>query len=322
MKFISESSVDVVIVTYGNRWKYLEIILDRLSSFKEINKIVLVDNGVTYPLKDKLEDYDNIVMLRFDNNEGSAIGFHEGIKASLKESGDFIWLLDDDNLPEREAINKLRDVQKLLNNPKAVLSSFRSDRREMKAKGGQNFTRNSFFEFHIIDKIQKKQNRKISSIHEGLLRCESVPYGGLLLDKQIMKNIALPNKEYFLYCDDIDFTYQLTKNGYEIYCVLESVIVDLESSWYRKEEVPMFQGIFKTEELKRGFFSIRNRVQFEKKYITDSKIIYYMNILIYMCFVFLKYMPKNINGLKRYLFVIDAIQKGRKGVLGKDIRFL
>lgn len=320
MELISKSSVDVVIVTYGERWGFLKPILAKLEGFDEINSIILVDNGVPYDLNVKLKEFNKIKTVHFQNNEGSATGFNAGINKALQGEGNFIWLLDDDNLPNDDALEKLKKMQVELNDEKVILSSFRNDRLELLNSGGQSFTRNSFFEFNILKKVFKKSKRysKKDTGYPNLLACEAVPYGGLFLNKTIMEQVDLPTKEYYLYCDDIDFTYRMTNQGYSIYCVTDSVIVDLESSWYRKEKVPMFQGIFRTNELTRGLYSIRNRVYFEKNYIADSIVAYYVNIFIYMCFVLIKYMPKNVNGLKRYIILWKAINKGRKGVLGKE----
>jgi GT2 family glycosyltransferase len=324
MKLISASSVDVVIVTYGNRWNYLKKVLDRLTEIEEVNKIIIINNGVKYPINKKTKNYRNVKLISLQNNEGSAVGFNIGIKRAMEENGHYIWLLDDDNLPNKDALKELRNAQKILKNNFIVLSSFRHDRIELLKNGGQSFINNSFFEFDIKTKLFGNKKLKAKSKNQNynkLLKCEAVPYGGLLLPKNIMKNAEFPNKAYFLYCDDIDFTYKLTLKGYKIYCVIDSVIVDLESSWFRKEKVPMFHGIFKTNDLTRGLYSIRNRVHFEKNYIADSKLIYLMNILIYMIYVFIKYMPKSKIGFKRYIIIWDAINKGWKGILGKDTKW-
>jgi len=319
MDFISEASIDLVIVTYGDRYHFLEPILDRVTQFNEINKVVLVNNGSNYPLDERVSKYNKIDVVTFEKNTGSAEGFHAGMKRALELEGDFIWLLDDDNQPEINAIDELRKAQILLKNEKAIVSSFRDDRLELLNRGGQSFNRNSFFEFDFFQKILKKQ---VNYGKKGnLLKCEAVPYGGLLINKNVIKSIGLPLIDYYLYCDDIDFTYRMTNQGYEIYCVTDSVIVDLESSWYRKENVPMFKGIFLTDEISRGLYSIRNRVYFEKKYIADSKYHYYFNIFVYMSFVLLKYMPKNIKGIKRYFRVLNAINRGKNGQLGKDSKW-
>jgi len=320
VNLISTSSVDVVIVTYGNRWDFLKRVLDRVSELGEVNKIILIDNGTSYSLGDNIKKFRNIILYSFERNEGSARGFYRGIELALHEDGQYVWLLDDDNLPNKNALYSLRAAQYHLKNEdkKFLLCSFRNDRKELIENKGQKFYKNSFFEFHIKKKLIKKIPERLNE--NNLIKCEAVPYGGLLLDKSLISEKDLPNQEYYLYCDDIDFTYRLTLKGYDIYCVTDSVIVDLESSWYRKEKVPMFKGIFKTNDLIRGLYSIRNRVYFEKKFIASSKLAYITNIFIYMAFVWLKYMPKTKKGFLKFYRICNAIAQGWRGKLGRDIQ--
>ncbi|MEK6461155.1 MULTISPECIES: glycosyltransferase [Heyndrickxia] len=320
MQLISTSSVDVVIVTYGNRWKFLEQVLDRVTKMNEVNKVILIDNGTSYTLGDRIKKFEKIKLHSLERNEGSAKGFYQGIELALQEDGQYIWLLDDDNLPNKNALFNLMIVQNHLKSEGKmfVLSSFRNDRKELIENKGQKFYKNSFFEFHIKKKLMKTMSNQLNE--NNLLKCEAVPYGGLLLDKDLISVKDLPNENYFLYCDDIDFTYRLTLKGYDIYCATDSIIVDLESSWYRKEKVPMFKGIFKTNDLKRGLYSIRNRVYFEKKFIASSKLAYITNIFIYMVFVWIKYMPKTRQGFLRFFRICKAIRQGWRGDLGKEIQ--
>ena len=59
---------------------------------------------------------------------------------------------------------------------------------------------------------------------------KSPPYGGLFFHRSIIDIIGLPDTNYFLYGDDFDFSYRITKKGGKIFLVTQSVIEDLEKS--------------------------------------------------------------------------------------------
>jgi GT2 family glycosyltransferase len=323
---ITSNSIDVVTVTYGNRWEYLREVIKRVLSFNEVNSITVIDNSSSYDVEGKVKgEFGDSEVKVFTStiNLGSAGGFKWGIEEALNENGKLIWLLDDDNLPKKHSLQALRNAQKNINTTKEyVLCSFREDWTEMLSKGGNKFHSNSFFEFSIINKLFKKFSvNKIINNENSFLKCEYAPYGGLLFPKTLLKEVGLPNENFYLYVDDTDFTYRMTKKGYGIFCIIDSKITDLESSWFRVKKEPMFLSIFNALDPYRGLINIRNRTYFEvENNSSDSMYIYYLNMFIYLIYVFIFYMPKNSNGLKRYFSILKAIKQGFKGTLGNEIQ--
>ena len=106
----SKKTISLVLVTYSKRWFLLEKVLNRILEEKQISEIVLVDNASED--KDKIDSFidlnkDSLIkLIRFDKNFGSAKGFSVGIQEGRKSNCDYLLLLDDDNLPEEDFINK------------------------------------------------------------------------------------------------------------------------------------------------------------------------------------------------------------------------
>ncbi|OOE14450.1 glycosyltransferase family 2 protein [Fictibacillus arsenicus] len=153
-----------------------------------------------------------------------------------------------------------------------------------------------------------------------ILSCDYVPYGGLIFPKAVLQEVGYPNEMFFLYVDDFEFTYRLTRKGYKIKCVTDSIIEDLERSWFRVEKEPLFKSFFKTDDSYRGLMHIRNRVYFENENNNSNVFIYNLNLIVYLTFVLLKYMPKNATGIKKYKSILKAINLGKKGKLGNEIK--
>mgnify|MGYP001173883198 CR=1 FL=1 len=324
---ITPNSVDVVTVTYGERWNYLKKVIKQVERFDEVNSIIVVDNASTYSVRERINKElgtlkKNIIVIRSEFNLGSAGGYKKGIQKALEEQGTLIWLLDDDNFPNDNAMRSFILAQEELPSSEDIIfCSFRDDREELIKNKGQKLYKNTFFEFSLYKKIGeyfKKYNQQSES--DKILHCDYVPYGGLLFPKKVIAEVGLPYEAFYLYVDDIDFTYRMTKKGYKIYCIVESVIQDLEKSWFRKEKEPMFLSFFKADNTYRGLMHIRNRVYFEVNNNKTNSFIYYTNMLVYLIYVFIKYMPKNREGFKRYFSILKAIRLGRKGILGNEIK--
>ena len=326
--FINENSINVVTVTYGDRWGHLKQIIERLHLFPEVNSIIIIDNASSYSVQDKVKEEFNhsqkVTVITSSTNLGSSGGFKRGIEEALEKDGELIWLLDDDNLPNENAIKGFTNAQKALgDSEKYILCSYREDWKELRRNGGQKLKENTFFQFDLISKMPGKNKAKKqvpSSSSKNLLKCDYAPYGGLLFPKSILKDVGLPNDDYYLYVDDTDFTYRMTKLGYEIFCVVDSTITDLESSWFRNKKEPMFFSFFRANSTYRGLMNIRNRVYFETTNNKTNSFMYFLNMWVYLVHVFLFYMPKNKGGLQRYFSILKAIKLGKKGILGNEIR--
>ena len=104
--------------------------------------------------------------------------------------------------------------------------------------------------------------------------------------KSILDEIGYPNEDYFLYSDDHDWSYRITKSNKKIYLVLNSVIDDIDSSWNLINKTNnTFIKIKKAPSL-RVYYSVRNRMMFEKNNLIDNKLIYNLNKLAFTCLLF------------------------------------
>ena len=126
--------VCAVIVSYGDRAVFFTEVIERLAHQNLIKHIVLVNNDIKGQSVDKLEELRSnkkIIVIDQGHNSGSAKGFKDGINKALKLNVDFIWLLDDDNLPQENALSVLDNIWRDLSasgKENFALLSYRPDR--------------------------------------------------------------------------------------------------------------------------------------------------------------------------------------------------
>jgi hypothetical protein len=90
----------------------------------------------------------------------------------------------------------------------------------------------------------------------------------LFIHKNLIDNIGFPNEKFYLYGDDTEWTYRITKGGGKIYLILESIIVDLEPFWG-------INGNFLIDKIqkdkRRFYYACRNAAFFEINNLVDKK---------------------------------------------------
>ena len=120
--------VTAVTIMYGDRWKFLFQVLESVMRDPYITTFVIVDNGSKneMEIKEGVEKYgERVVVLRQEKNLGSAGGFAKGLEYARTTDSDFVFILDDDSVPEDGTVEKFMELRKLFPTPKIVLCSNR-----------------------------------------------------------------------------------------------------------------------------------------------------------------------------------------------------
>lgn len=314
-----KNKVVVVTVTYGNRFNILEQVVNTVSIFPEVVNIVIVDNGSPAENHDKLKDLsDNnkkIVLVRNDENMGSAKGFKMGIETALEiNEGEYIWLLDDDNFPDQKALDILVSEANTISNSeidKTCLLSVRKDRRpyinsiQCQDPRLSLSSYNSYMGFNLFSKFHRLYKcsvgkKKGSDYKKGVVLV--APYGGMFFHKSLISLIGLPDERYYLYFDDHDFSYRITLLDGKIIALLDSTINDISGNWIGNVKRSGFVARLFNKNKFRFYYSTRNQIYFEKKFLIQNPFLYIINLLVYnILFVCLSVLVLNFKNLKVYI---------------------
>lgn len=291
IRAIQDMNVYAVTVTYGNRSGFVASLAERLITCK-VHRLIIVDNGSPVGNQRKLkalaETYPSrIEIISLEENTGSAGGFKRGIMAAeAHRDCDFLWLLDDDNLPEVNALEKLLLTYQNLHES-CCLVSLRTSRilyrkifndRDVKRKFNPN---NSFINYSFLHLFRKKflYSKKKSN----LISIPYAPYGGMFFHKQLLQTIGYPLEEMYLYRDDHEYSHRIARAGLKIYLNRESIITDMEVSWHGQKKYrffPRFMTLINGDETKT-YFVIRNSVFFEREHFVTNRLEYAINRFIY-----------------------------------------
>jgi len=320
-----------VIVTYGDRFHLLSQVIDALLK-ERIDKIVIIDNGSPANTQTGIKKYSaNVILHRFEENKGTAIAFKTGIIKAIETNCKFIWLMDDDTVPATGSLDHLKDFwknfSKIEKEKKIAICSYRKDRSNfVKAFTNNNPdeilpAKNNFAGFHIknlFTKIHERintGNKKPFKPAPGAARISAASYGGLLFHKDLIEKIGLPDESYFLYVDDFDLTYRITKAGGEIWIVTNSVIHDLECSFYlpAKKNI-LYHSAFDSPKDSSSYYALRNTVYFSKKFLVNNKFVYALNRFLFLVFITIIGILRGKS--KRLKLIHSAIKDGEKGRLG------
>lgn len=294
-----------VIVTYGNRLYTLEKVVDGCLK-NGVDKIIIVDNAS----ENIIPDYQRCEVIRLPENIGSAGGYKVGLEHAHKTDCDFVWLLDDDNVPQENALNDLKQYYELIMEgfTKKELVCLVSNRNNdffsylalLDGKGKLDAvigSQNAVLGLNLFDYKRTRENAKLWSNPPKYKPCISklpvAMYGGMFFHKSLLDKIGYPNEDLFLYCDDYEWSNRIIEVGGKIILIPTSIVVDVENEPQRK----------RSEDDYRVYYGTRNHVLFQRKFIS-SKFKFWVNYIAYL--ILLK--------LKRDTIKLNAVRAGYKGL--------
>jgi len=346
---ISINNIGVVIVTYGDRVHFLAKVLKGVFKQTEVHRIkcvVVCDNGAEKGTKILLKSLANhepkLRVVTLSQNTGSANGYAVAIKEAINCGCEWIWCLDDDNLPEPDALGQLIQTKNLVE-PNAALLSLREDRPSyVKRACGLSLSkafgpRYSFLGFSVLDLPQKIKPRLFRSIaptglplpkSEEPLKVPYAPYGGFFFKATQIAEIGFPDASFYVYGDDHEFTRRFVAKGYSIYLVPKSRIKDLEQPWHQNRmrsalwtsNLLLHEG--EEKYLEKLFYTIRNRVFLEMySFGWKRNPLYYCNMLSYLALLFIQAFILRLKGKqlpwRSFFLILKAVKDGRRGRLGQ-----
>lgn len=261
-----EKKVCLVIVTY-NRSDYLYKLLNSiLKQTYPIKTIVLVDNHSEDNTFEMLCDIgftnkrepDKIIKHCWKNiqsyycynsvNSGGSGGFALGIEIAKTVSCDYIWVMDDDVLPDSRCLEELCSN---LNESCYMCIPNRGDKNYNDfAIGKTNMTNPLLFRLNSC----KQHIINSKNITEKVVYVEDMAFEGPIFKRKLLDFIDGPDSSYFILYDDTDFAYRtskVTKIGF----VKDAIL--------HKQIIPNPQV---TPWTWKSYYAIRNSVYFDRKF--------------------------------------------------------
>jgi GT2 family glycosyltransferase len=202
------SKVFAVVLTY-NRSALLRQCLQAIAGQTHgCDRIIVIDNGSTDDTLEvlKAEGLERLTVLALPKNVGAAGGFNLGMHYAYREGADYIWLMDDDVIPEEGALLRLLDGYSTLH-ARDISAPFLISN----AQSPDGFPTNT-------PEIDSSVSAIAYSTWPLLLDQCMVPvtratFVSILLPRETIQRYGLPIADLFIWGEDVEFTLRITRNG-------------------------------------------------------------------------------------------------------------
>ena len=278
--------VSAVIVTFNNDVVLKELIGDLLSQTCLPDEIIVIDNASTDDTFQIISDnFPRVGYISLSENEGSAGGYYEGIKAAVENKSDLIWTLDDDVRVDKNSLEEL-----------------------IKGFEDLNYAGNVW----LVRSVGQSHPMHVPT------EFEFFTWRGSLIRSDVVNRVGLPAKEYFIYGEDLEYSLRMKKKEYKCYWVPSSRCVEIRDGKtddkFLGKSVKIYPHRFRLYYAFRNEFNIylmyRCSIRFLRTFLYALKVMLYFLI------------TKRLNGFGKIRAVMAGFIDDIRGKLGKNPRYL
>jgi rhamnopyranosyl-N-acetylglucosaminyl-diphospho-decaprenol beta-1,3/1,4-galactofuranosyltransferase len=235
-----EPRVTAVVVTYNRR----ELLLEALAAVHEQSRpadaVIVVDNasadGTATAVRSQ---FPGVQLAELARNWGGAGGFAYGIWMALAGDADLLWLMDDDTVPEPDALDALLAARDAYPGRQPALVASRVVWTDGRA--------------HPMNTPRVKpfvsNGERAAAAAAGGTPIRSASFVSILVDAAQCRRRGLPQADYFLWNDDFEFTTRLLRGNAGLLCPA-SVAVHKTATF----------GATNVDPGQRFFYEVRNKV--------------------------------------------------------------
>ena len=211
--------INCVVVTY-NRLELLKECLQAIEKQTyEIHKIVIINNSSTdgtFEFLNSLSGSDKYLIVHTEENVGGAGGFNLGLKHSVLAGCDYTWLMDDDTIPEPTALQELVNSASISN-----VGTIGFVCSQVNWIDGTQ---------HVMNRVSVCQDKNGNPIRveengNSACKCKLCSFVSVMVNTEAVMELGLPIKEFFIWCDDLEYTIRIYKAGYTCLFADKSIVL-------------------------------------------------------------------------------------------------
>lgn len=241
------NKIVAIVVTYNRKKLLLENLNSLLSQSYKNFDVFIVDNASTDGTAQAIQEYLNSKVQYFNTgkNIGGAGGFAFGMNLAIVKGYDYCWLMDDDTITTINTLNSIVNKAIAINWEFSFLASV------VKWTDGAACLMN-------VQEINYKTMQNMIAFDAKLLPVNYSSFVSCFINVNIAKEIGLPIKEMFIYCDDLEYTTRLNK--------VQQGYLDMDSTVIHKMLSNETTDLIKCtpDKIFRYYYEYRNHLYFVK----------------------------------------------------------
>jgi len=262
--------IAAIVATY-NRKALLKLCLDSLlAQSRPLDAIYVMDNASDDGTANLVKtEYKNIVYLRNNENMGCSWANHELIKKAYEDGHEWIWIADDDAFFEANALENIVKFIGLAKNISALAClKMGTDKQILINHAG-------FYDLRRMEQIPIPS----AEYKKEIIEVDYSSYVGTLISRRAVSLVGYPNKAFFMYGCDVEYSLRLKQVG--------KILVVANSRVYHPTGLSQPYYRWDIRDFWKEYYHVRNLIYITKLY--DKSVLFkYLILPVMLVYRFMK----------------------------------
>jgi GT2 family glycosyltransferase/2-polyprenyl-3-methyl-5-hydroxy-6-metoxy-1,4-benzoquinol methylase len=226
------TTVAAAIITY-NRGNVLRQSLSALlNQTRPLDEIIVIDNASSDGTPEIVaEEFPSVRLVRMQENTGAAGGFAAGIREAVERGYEWVWVFNDDDIPESHALETMLDAVGGLPDRTGIVGCAR---------------RSSDGNCHALGARWEHRHIPVERIDTSgpPLPLDIVTLSGTLVSAEAVRDSGLPRDNYFMMIEDLEYCLRVRRSGWQVYVVPQPLTTSLNMG--SEGSSPPWRGYYQT----------------------------------------------------------------------------
>ena len=212
-----------IVVTYNRKKKLVKALNSLLNQTFSPKHIILIDNCSTDGTEELLKQeglLSNKIIAyhKMQKNYGGSGGFYYGVKEAMKyDDIDFVSFSDDDAYFKNDFFEKVSMAQSQYKDCSAFCGTVKYANGDIQLDHRRKITNHNWLkeqQFEIVD-------------YSSNFYVDTFSFVGAVIKMDVLREIGLPHKDYFIYYDDTEYSLRVREKGKVINISSAEIIHDI-----------------------------------------------------------------------------------------------
>lgn len=188
-----------VVASYNRKAMLADVLRCLQAQTRPLDAILVVDNASPDGAATMVEnDFPDALLFQTGTNAGGAGAFAWGVELAIALGFDGAWLMDDDAMPEPDALECLLECPMLLEGDGIGFVASVPVTSALEVGAGNHPAVETDFRSQVV-------------MPRGYLAAKRVSFVGVLVNLAVAKRTDLPNEDFFIWGDDTEYTARLAE---------------------------------------------------------------------------------------------------------------
>lgn len=293
-----------IVVTYNRKKKLVKALNSLLNQTFSPKHIILIDNCSTDGTEELLKQeglLSNKIIAyhKMQKNYGGSGGFYYGVKEAMKyDDIDFVSFSDDDAYFKNDFFEKVSMAQSQYKDCSAFCGTVKYANDDIQLDHRRKITNHNWLkeqQFEIVD-------------YSSNFYVDTFSFVGAVIKMDVLREIGLPHKDYFIYYDDTEYSLRVREKGKVINISSAEIIHDIVKKKVQTGKLISW----------KNYYELRNSILMKKQHSTWKLLnLYFYYRQLHMYWYILT--TNTFKGeKKRALFAYShGFHDAMKGITGK-----